>query len=351
MQGWTRGLTAAAAVAAAALLASGAASAQEKRVNWKMHSPFSSKLTVIGTGGVRIAQNVTKLSNGSLELKFFEPGALVPGFTYFDALSTGALDISWSIASIMAGKAPALSFFGAVPFGPDFGEFLGWLKYGGGQQLHDEIYARFGVKPILCGMIPPEAGGWFRKELASLDQLKGMKIRIGSYGAKTYEKFGASAQLLAGGDIYPALELGAIDATEFSLPSVDEGVGFFRVAKHYYFPGWHQPSTLMELAVNMKSYAGLSENHKFVLEQACGANIVENMAEAEALQPAAIHRMVEKGVTVHRFPKEFLDKFEAAWKEVIAEESAKDPEVKKVWDSLSKFRGQYAVWRDLQRMN
>lgn len=344
-------ILAAALAAGLALAANGAAAQSDKRVSWKMHSPFASKLSVIGSGGVRIAKNVTRLSGGSLELKFFEPGALVPAFTYFDALSTGGLDVSWSIASIMAGKAPALSFYGAVPFGPDFGEFLAWMRHGGGQQLQDEIYARFGVKPILCGMIPPEAGGWFRKELKSVEDLRGMKIRIGSYGAKTYEKLGASAQLLAGGDIYPALELGTIDATEFSLPSIDETVGFFQVAKHYYFPGWHQPSTLMELAVNAKSYDTLNDYQKFVVDQACAANIAENMAEAEALQFGALHRIKEKGVTVHRFPKEMLDRFEAAWKEVIAEESAKDPEVKKVWDSLSKFRAEYALWRDLQRMN
>jgi TRAP-type mannitol/chloroaromatic compound transport system substrate-binding protein len=346
-----RVLAAALAAGVVALAAQGASAQAEKRVTWKMHSPFTAKLSVIGTGGVRIAENVTKLSGGALTLKFFEPGALVPAFSYFDALSTGALDISWSIASIMAGKAPALSFYGAVPFGPDFGEFLAWMRYGGGQELQNEIYARFGVKPILCGMIPPEAGGWFRNELKSIDQLKGLKMRIGSYGAKTYEKLGASAQLLAGGDIYPALELGTIDATEFSLPSIDETVGFYQVAKHYYFPGWHQPSTLMELAVNAKSYETLSEHNKFVLDQACTANIAENMAEGEALQFEAIRRMKDKGVIIHRFPKEFLDKFEAAWKEVIAEEAAKDPEVKKVWESLSAFRAKYAIWHDLQKMN
>jgi TRAP-type mannitol/chloroaromatic compound transport system substrate-binding protein len=334
------------ALAATFCFAAVADASAEERIRWKMHSAFASNLAILGPAGKRIEKTINEISNGQFQLKFFEPGALVPGIAYLDPVSQGSLDAGYGTPGYHAGKEPALSFFTAVPFGPGFGEFNAWLRYGGGNELLDEIYARYNVKGLICGMIPPEASGWFRKEIKTLDDLKGLKMRFFGLGARVMEKFGVSTQLLAGGDIYPALELGTIDATEFSMPAMDESLGFFQVAKHYYFPGWHQPVSTGELIMPKPKYDALSTLQKDWLRVMCGYQMVEEFSEGEAIQGPAIDRMVKNGTQLHVWPQEVLDKFSAAWQEVAAEESAKSETFKKVWANYSKFRTTYAAWRE-----
>jgi len=334
------------ALAAGTISASWDASAEEKRVRWKMHSAWSSKLSVLGDGGKRIEHAIERMTQGSFQLKFYEPGALVPGIAYFDPVAAGSVDVGYGTSGYGVGKVPALAFFTAVPFGPGFGEYHGWMRFGGGQQLYDEMSASIGVKGVVCATLPPEASGWFRKEINTVEDLKGLKMRFFGLGAKVMEKFGVSTQLLAGGDIYPALELGSIDGTEFSMPSIDEGLGFFQVAKHYYFPGWHQPVSFNELLFNKPKYDGLSDYHKDALGYMCGWQIYTGYTEADAIQGPAMKRMQEKGVALHRWSPEMMKAFEAAWQEVANEEAAKDPMFKKAWDSLNAWRAVYKVWRD-----
>lgn len=336
----------AALVAAIGIGLIGPAVASE-RVIWKMHSAFPSNLTILGSGALRVVDDVEKLSQGTFRIQFNEPGALLPAFDYFDAISRGSVPVAWGIASLNAGRSTALNFYGAVPFGPRAGEFLAWLRYGGGQDLHDEIYAGLGMKPIVCGMIMPEASGWFREEVKSLEDMRGMKFRIGGFPAKVLEKFGVSTQLIAGGDIYPALERGAIDGMEFSMPVIDEAMGFYQIAKHYYFPGWHQQATLMHLEINLNAYNELSDWHKHILNSACGNNVYEAIAEGEGLQFGPIRRIEEKGVQIHRWSDDVLAELRAAWIEVIEEAASADADVKRVWDSYRTFREDYSIWRDL----
>jgi TRAP-type mannitol/chloroaromatic compound transport system substrate-binding protein len=237
--------------------------------------------------------------------------------------------------------------FSAVPFGPRAGEYLGWIYYGGGQELMDELYAQHGIKSITCGVIAPEASGWFRKEINSTEDLKGLKMRFFGLGAKVMEKMGVSTQLLAGGDIFPALERGSIDATEFSMPAIDLNLGFYQVAKHYYFPGWHQQATLFELMMNREKYDALSDTQKAQIDMACGDNVREGLAEGEAIQGVALAELKSKGVTIHRWPPEILQELDAAWNEVAGELAASNPNFKKVWDSYSAFREQYKIWNEL----
>ena len=342
-----------AAAALAAVLAAGAAAEADaqQRVRWKMHSVYGSQLAILGTGGKAVEREVEKVSNGTFQLKFFEPGALLPGGQYMDAVSQGSVESAWGAAGFNVGKVPALALFTSVPFGPAAGEYLAWVKYGGGAELHREIYGQHNIYPIYCGIIPPEASGWFRREVKSLEDLKGMKMRFYGLGAKVMEKFGVSTQLLAPGDIYPALELGTIDATEFSMPALDEGLGFHQVARHYYFPGWHQQATLNEVLVNMDKYKELSDLHKSVLNSVCDANLLNTMVEGEAKQFGAIQRMQAKGVQVHRWSEGDLAAFRKAWDEVAQAEAEKDPVFKKAWDSYAKFRADYAVWRDYGYLN
>ena len=224
---------------------------------------------------------------------------------------------------------------------------MAWIYQGGGYELYQEIYERHNIKGILCGIIPPEASGWFRKEINSIEDMKGMKMRFFGLGAKVMEKIGVSTQLIAGGDIFPALELGTIDATEFSMPAVDLNLGFYQVAKHYYFPGWHQQSTFFELMINMDKWNKLSEVHKIQIQTVCGDNIRHGIAEGEALQIDALEQLKEKGVVVHKWSPEILNALEKAWTEVVEEESAKDEDFKKAWNSLKTFRKRYETWKSL----
>jgi TRAP-type mannitol/chloroaromatic compound transport system substrate-binding protein len=322
------------------------ADAQDQRVRWKMHSSFPSSLAILGSGGKRLSEIVSEMSGGGFDMRFHEPGSLVPGLQYFDPVSQGSIDAAWGAAGYNVNKEPALAFFTAVPFGPGVGEYLAWLRFGGGHDLWMEIYNGFGVHGLMCGMLAPESSGWFRTEIKSTDDLRGLKMRFFGLGARVMEKFGVSTQLLAGGDIYPALELGTIDATEFSMPALDESLGFYQVAKHYYFPGWHQQSTLLDLMVNKEKYDGLSPTNKAILDKACGDNLSYTHAEGEAIQFGAMARMTAKGVTIHRWPDETLAKFKAAWEEVIVEDSAKNPVFKRVYESYAKFRADYAIWKE-----
>ncbi len=343
-------LRAVAALGLAATFASGGASVAEaqKKIRWKMASSYASTLDVIGPAGAKFADDVTKMSAGAFEVKFFEPNALVPPLQVFDATSQGSIDAAYTAAGFHAGKIPAAVFFSTVPFGPQTGEYLAWMKFGGGKELYDEIYGQYGVKGFAgCSINAPEASGWFRKEIKSVDDLRGLKMRFYGLGAKVMEKFGVSTQLLAPGDIYPALELGTLDATELSFPSMDVKMGFFNVAKHYYFPGWHQQSSLQEVIVNKKGYEALPEEFRHMLEVACDANATWSFGLAESRQFAALQEIKAKGVTVHTWPPEFIKALEAKWHEVIAEETAKDPVFKKVYESYSGFRKNYAVWKEV----
>ena len=340
------GLTVALA-AGMAFVAATTASADEKRVRWKMASAFPGKLVQLGSLGKNLSDKVDRVSGGNIQLKFFEPNALVPPLEMFDAVSSGSIDAAWSTPGYWFGKEKALTLFSAVPFGPGAGEYLAWIFYGGGYEMMDKIYARHNIKSIMCGVIAPEASGWFREEIKSVDDLKGLKMRFFGLGAKVMEKMGVSTQLIAGGDIYPALERGSIDATEFSMPAIDLNLGFYQIAKHYYFPGWHQQATLFDLMMNKDKWEALSDTQKAQLEMACGDNFREGLAEGEAIQGKALAELKAKGVNIHRWPPEILDALEKAWREVAAELAAEDANFKMAWDSLQKFRAEYAVWAEL----
>ncbi len=322
-------------------------SANAETVRWKMGATFPSKLVQLGSLGKTLEANIKALSGGTLQLKYFEPGALVPALELFDAIKSGSVDAGWSTPGYWQGKEPALALFSAVPFGPSAGEYAAWIYHGGGEKLMQKIYNKHGLHSLVCGVIAPEASGWFRQEIKSIDELKGKKMRFFGLGAKVMQKLGVDTQLLAGADIYPALERGTIDATEFSMPAIDLNLGFYQIAKHYYFPGWHQQSTLFELLMNKKKWDALSEQHKAVLKVACLANFTLGLAEGEAIQSKALKTLKEKGVQIHRWSEEDLAKLERAWKEVAAEIAAKDANFKEAWDSLNKFRAEYSVWREL----
>jgi TRAP-type mannitol/chloroaromatic compound transport system substrate-binding protein len=330
----------AASVAAVSVLPAQAA----EKVRWKMQAAFGSQLSIIGETIKRFEGKVKTMSDGTLVLKHFEPGALVPTLEGFDAVKAGSLDAMFGTAGYHVGKIPALAWFTAVPFGPRAGEFLAWMNYGGGDDIYDAVYKEHGMKGLHCGLIAPESSGWFRKEINSLGEMKGLKMRFFGLGAKVMQKIGVSTQLLAAADIYPALERGVIDATEFSMPSIDFDLGFYQVAKHNYFPGWHQQASVEELLMGLDAFNGLSDKHKTILEVACGDSMNWTFIRGEAIQFGAMKKLQAKGVTMHRWPQNVLDELEKVWNEVVAEENAKDPLFKKAYESYTAFRKDYAIW-------
>ncbi|MCG8693266.1 MAG: TRAP transporter substrate-binding protein [Minwuiales bacterium] len=331
---------------AVALGVTAGANAQDKKVRWKMQSTFGSKLSVIGENGPRFSKNIKRISGGSLQIKFFEPGALVPSLQGFDSVQSGAVDAVWGTAGYHVGKIPALSWFTAVPFGPAPDEMMAWLYIGGADEIYDRIYAEQGLKGVHCGIISPEASGWFREPITSPEQFKGMKMRFFGLGAQVMQKIGVNTQLLAAADIYPALERGVIDATEFSMPSIDLNLGFYQIAKNYYFPGWHQQASVLELLLNKQNFDGLSDQHQAMIEITCGDSVRHIVADGEAKQAKALAELKSKGVTIHQWPPEMLDVFRKAWEEVVAEQSAADPLFKEVHEHYTKFRADYALWRE-----
>ncbi|WP_228276096.1 MULTISPECIES: TRAP transporter substrate-binding protein [Neopusillimonas] len=339
--------TATLAVVTGLALGSGAAMADDKPVRWKVQSWFPTKLPHVGTQITDISKKVKAVSGNNIQFQVFEPGALIPPAECFDAVSNGAVNACWGISGYYYGKHPALAIYSAVPFGPEWPEMLAFFYYGGGKERYEEIYAKNNIKGIMCGGTVSEASGWFRKEINSVEDLNGLKMRIFGLGAKVVEKLGVSAQLIPAGDIYPALELGTIDAAEFAMPAVDLQLGFHQVAKHYYFPGWHQPATLYELIINMDKWNELSKTQQAQIEMMCGDNVRQAIAEGEAKQAAALKAIEEKGVTAHEWSPEIIQAFRNAWEEVVVEESANYPEFKEAYEHYAKFREEYKPWRQV----
>jgi TRAP-type mannitol/chloroaromatic compound transport system substrate-binding protein len=324
----------------------GAVAAQEK-VRWKLASSYGSQIDVLGQNIIRVIDNIKAMSDGNFVIQFNEPGALVPALEVFDAVSTGSVDASYTTTGFHAGKVPHMIFFASVPFGPNVNEYLAWIEGGGGKELYDEYYGEHNIKGFQCGIVVAESSGWFREEITSLDDLQGLKMRFFGLGADVMQKLGVSTQLLAGGDIYPALELGVIDAAEFSYPSLDQAHGFYQIAKHNYFPGWHQQASLVELIMNMERWNELPASYQKIVEIACGEANMWMMASAEANQGEAIAFHQSKGVTIHQWPPEFIEAFRSGWQEVVEERAANDEKFKRVYDSYRNFRETYSTWREV----
>ena len=322
--------------------------AKEKKILFKVPVCFPTVLPGLGTTIVYAADRLETMSGGTMKMKVYEPGKLVAPFEILDSVSTGKINAGYSTAGYWVGKIPASPIFSAVPFGPEAGEYLAWLWYGNGMKLYQEMYDSHGynVKVLVLGIIAPETSGWFKEPINSPDDLKGLKIRFFGLGGQALKKLGASVSLIPGGEIFPALEKKAIDATEYSMPAIDERLGFYKIAKNNYYPGWHQQATVFELIINKDVWNGMSKQQQMVLEELCKAATVDAFAMTEALQlPVMKKNVEERGVTNMYWSDEMLAHFKNAWEEVAAEQSAKDPFFKKVNDDLNAFREEYKLWQ------
>jgi TRAP-type mannitol/chloroaromatic compound transport system substrate-binding protein len=280
-------------------------------------------------------------------LRLHEPGALIPADDVVNAVSDGRVSAAWAGAGWFAGRDSAFNMFSSIPFGPGIGEYLGWLYYGGGLDLAREMFHRHGVHNIPCMLISPEASGWFTREIRTVEDLKGLRMRFFGLGAKAMEKLGVVTFQMPPGDIPAAFGDGTIDAAEFSLPMVDLPLGLDRFARYYYFPGWHQQATFFDLYINLERWRALPDQHQAVIEQACGDTIRDTIAKGEARQSQALREIQSRGVRLKRWSPEILAAFDKAWREVIAEESAANGQFRLVYNSYAAFRASYATWRYL----
>jgi len=319
-------------------------------LKWTMVSAFPGSTPQFGTLGRRFAAKLRRASSGTMQVTFNEPGKPIAAENCFSAVVEGKVQACWSSPGYWASKEKSLTLFSGVPFGPDAQEYLAWFYYGGGRELLEEIYDRHGLKSVLCGITAPEGGGWFRDELKTVDDFKGMKIRIFGLGARVVEKLGATPLRLRGTEVMQALQSGQIAGAEYSIPTIDVNLGLHTVAKNYYLPGWHKPATLLEFLVSRKAWDELPNPAKGMILNACGDNIREGLAEGASLQPAAIRELTAKGVTVRAYPADILTALREAWSKVAEEESAADPLFKKVWRSLTSFRAEYRLWDDRSRL-
>ena len=316
-------------------------------VRLKVQSGYPFSMPVLGETVAHFGEVLEAMHGHGIELRLYDANKLVPTLGIFDAVSAGKIDAGFAFPSYWLGKVPAAAVFGAVPFGPEAPEILAWLQEGGGLDLWREIYAKRDLVPVPCGALPPEAAGWFREPIESVDDLRGLKVRYAGLGGKVLEKLGASATQIPAGDIFVSLERGVIDATEYSMPVVDRNLGFHKVAKHYYFPGWHQPSSMLELIVHKPTWDALAPHQQAAIETACGATAMWEMARGLSVQADALAFFEAEGVTIHEWPDEVLAAMRTATDELLAEMSAEDADFARALASLRAFQASQEPWSSI----
>ncbi len=327
-----------------------ASAAEAEPVEIQIASTFPTSMPILGDAAIELSERIKRMSDGELLLVPHEPNSLVPAADTVNAVSEGRVGGAWAGAGWFAGRDSAFNMFSSVPFGPGMGEYLAWMYHGGGLDMAREMFAAHGVYNVPCGIIPPEASGWFNQEIDDINDLAGLRMRFFGLGARIMQRFGVETQQLAPGEILAELQAGNLDATEFSLPAMDQRLGFQSELKYYYFPGWHQQATLFDLYLSLPVWNGLKDNHRAMIETACGDMMRAMIAEGEAVQWAAMQQMRDEGVELRRWPAEILVEFEDAWLTIVEEESEKNPNFERVWASYEEFRGNYTIWRHFSFM-
>jgi TRAP-type mannitol/chloroaromatic compound transport system substrate-binding protein len=318
--------------------------APAKVYEWKMVTTWPPNFPVFQTGVEKFAQDLDILSQGRLKVQIFAGGQLVPALQSFDAVSQGTVQMAHGAAYYWAGKVPAAQFMSAVPFGMTADGMNAWLYAGGGLELWRELYEPFGVVPFPMGNSGVQMGGWFNKRIDSLADLKGLKMRIPGLGGKVFGKAGGSPVLMAGGELYTALERGTLDATEWVGPYHDQRLGLNRAAKYYYYPGWHEPGTTLELIVNKQAWETLPPDLQRLIEVASEAINQWMFNQFETMNLNALQELKEGKTEVLEFPADVMAELHRLSFETLEEEAAKDPDFKKVYDAYQAFRKRNDEW-------
>ncbi|HYE52190.1 MAG TPA: TRAP transporter substrate-binding protein [Azospirillaceae bacterium] len=332
------------AVAAASALPAPAVAQAGPEIKWRLASSFPKSLDTIYGAAEIISKRVAEITDNRFQIRVFAGGEIVPGLQVLDAVQNGTVECGHTAAYYYVGKDPTFAFDCAVPFGLNARQQNAWLHYGGGMELLREFYAGYNVVNFTAGNSGAQMGGWFRKEIKTPADLSGLKIRIAGLAGQVMTKLGAVPQQIAGGDIYPALEKGTIDAAEWIGPYDDEKLGFFKVAQHYYYPGWWEPGPSFSLYVNKAAWDGLPPAYKAAIEAASAEANVRMVAKYDAANPAALKRLVGSGAKLQPYPREVLAAAYKATFELYDELSAANPRFKKIYDNWKVFREEDYTW-------
>lgn len=318
-----------------------------EKVNWRVASAFGTNLPIIGEAPTHVAEILRKASGNRTVLTIYEPAELVPAFSITESVKDQKIAAGFTWVGYDQGRIPSSALLGAVPFGMEPWEYLAWWREGGGRSLGEALYNPIQVQPILCGIVSPETAGWFREPIERIEDLQGLKIRFAGLGGKVLQRLGASVTMIPAGEIFQALEKGAIDATEFSLPVIDKMLGFDRVAGFNYFPGWHQPFTSLHLLVNLQIWQALRPETRALIEMACDSAITFSLAKAEALQGEVIERFKASGTVSSVLPDPVLLRLREATEAVLQEEAQADAMFARILQSQQDFSQSYEIWKQL----
>ena len=313
-----------------------------EKIRWKVqHMNFGP----LKKGVEDFRDKIIVLSEGNINLRLYGPNSRVPNNQIYEAVASGQLDGGILSALYLLDKYPELSVFSAIPFGPSPVEYTAWIRYGGGQELKDDIYEKMNLKALQCSVSSPEAGGWFRERYKSVNELKGVKMRILGLGAKVMEKIGVKTQLLSGKDVRNAFKRKEIDAYEFGPPRMDE---YFKLnlTEYYYFPGWQQQMSNADFVINLNKWNKLSNVAKSIIKTTCNEWYFNSYVKGNAAQISPIINFKKNGVKLIRWSELDLNKIRKAWEEVAYEISNENPLFKKTYSSLQNFRKKYALWSD-----
>jgi TRAP-type mannitol/chloroaromatic compound transport system substrate-binding protein len=319
-----------------------------KTYRWNMVTTWPPEFPVLQEGAERFADNIKAMSNGRLDIKVYAGGELIPPLQTFDAVSQGTVQMGHGSAYYWAGKVPEAQFFSTVPFGMTARGMNAWLYDGGGLELWRQTYKPFHVIPFPLGNTGVQMGGWFNKEIHSLDDIKGLKMRIPGLGGKVFAKAGGNPVLLAGSEVYTALERNTIDATEWIGPFHDQRLGLYRAAKNYYYPGWHEPGTVLELTINERAWNDLPDDLQAIVTQAAQAENLRMLSEMEQKNLTALAELRQReDISIRRFPDDVLATLKALTEETLQEEAANNPKFNEIYQAYQEFRAKNDAWSDI----
>ena len=306
---------------------------------WKLVTAWPKNYPGLGTGANRFAERVTAMSGGRLTIKVHGAGELVPAMGVFDAVRDGSAEMGHSASYYWKGKHPATPFFTAVPFGLTAQELNSWVNFGGGQALWDELYGEFGIKPLPCGNSGTQMAGWFRKEINSLEDIKGLKIRAPGLAGEVMQRIGATPVQMPGGEVFTSMQTGALDAADWVGPYNDLTFGLHKVAKYYYYPGWQEPGAMLEMMINKEKWDALPEDLQAIVKNAAEAENQHIYDEFTARNAEALKQLVnEHGVELRRLPDEVLEALEKTSQEAVEDLVAGNDQARRIYESYRDFR-------------
>src|SRR6266850_964421 len=331
---------------AATAIASPAIAQSMPETKWRLTSSFPKSLDTIYGASEVFAKAVAEATENKFQIQVFAAGEIVPGLQAMDAVSSGTVEMAHTASYYYVGKDPTYAFGTAVPFGLNSRMQNAWMFFGGGMELMNDFYKKANIYGIPCGNTGCQMGGWFRKEIKAPSDFNGLKFRIGGYAGRVLQKLGCVPQQIAGGDIYPALEKGTIDAAEWAGPYDDEKLGFQKVAPNYYYPGWWEGGAMLHNFINIDKWNSLTPAYKSLVRTASSLANEWMLAKYDAANPAAFKKLLAGGTQLRAFPTPVMDACLKAALEVYAEVSAKNADFKKVWEAMLAFRNdQYLWWR------